>query len=76
MQIDFPFDAAESEGSNLPALPLPDENQIANSFVAIYKKLGGTVSSSALEVIAKILLNTSTLRLMRGRHFGSLIHPH
>ena len=42
---------AESDGSDLPALALPDEKQIAGSLVAIYKKLGGTVSSTAVEVI-------------------------
>ena len=42
---------AESDGSDLPALTLPDEKQIASALVAIYKKLGGTVSSSAVEVI-------------------------
>ena len=42
---------AESDGSDLPALALPDEKQIADSLVAIYKKLGGTVSSTAVEVI-------------------------
>ena len=44
---------AESDGSDLPALALPDEKQIAGSLVAIYKKLGGTVSSTAVEVDRK-----------------------
>ena len=42
---------AESDGSDLPTLPLPDEKQVASSLVAIYNKLGGTISSSAVEVI-------------------------
>ena len=41
---------AESDGSDLPALALPDEKQIAGALVAIYKKLGGTVSPTAVEV--------------------------
>ena len=42
---------AESDGSDLPALALPDEKQIASSLVAIYKKLGGAISSDSVEVI-------------------------
>lgn len=42
---------AESDGSDLPHLSLPDEKQLASSLVAIYKKLGGTVSPDSVEVI-------------------------
>lgn len=42
---------ADIDGSDLPVLPLPDEKQIASSLIAIYNKLGGTISSSAVEVI-------------------------
>jgi elongation factor 3 len=42
---------AESNGSDLPALALSDAKQIASSLVNNYKKLGGTVSSTTVEVI-------------------------
>ena len=34
----------DSDGSDLPPLVLADEKQLANSLVAIYKKLGATIS--------------------------------
>jgi len=42
---------AESDGSDLPPLALADEKQLASSLVAIYKKLGGTVSPGSVEVM-------------------------
>jgi elongation factor 3 len=42
---------AESDGSDLPPIALADEKQLASSLVAIYKKLGGTVSPGSVEVI-------------------------
>ena len=37
--------------SNLPPLALPKEKQFASSLVAIYRKIGGTVSPSSVKVI-------------------------
>jgi elongation factor 3 len=42
---------AESDGSDLPPITLADAKQLASSLVAIYKKLGGTVSPGNVEVM-------------------------
>jgi len=42
---------AESDGSDLPALTLADEKQLANSLVTIYKKLGATISPGHIDAI-------------------------
>jgi elongation factor 3 len=42
---------AESDGSDLPALHHADEKQLAHSLVAIYKKLGATISPGNVDTM-------------------------
>ncbi|KAF8177610.1 P-loop containing nucleoside triphosphate hydrolase protein, partial [Pholiota molesta] len=42
---------AESDGSDLPALHQADEKQLSHSLVAIYKKLGATISPGNVDTI-------------------------
>lgn len=42
---------AESDGSNLPPLVLADEKQLSASLVAIYKKLGATISPGSIDAM-------------------------
>ncbi|KAF9557201.1 hypothetical protein CPC08DRAFT_669003 [Agrocybe pediades] len=42
---------AESDGSDLPALHQADEKQLAHSLIAIYKKLGATISAGNVDIM-------------------------
>ena len=56
----------ENDGSNLPALALPDEKQLASSLATINKKPSGTVSSGSVEFI---YISSLTKNLVIAKNF-------
>ncbi|KAF8968249.1 P-loop containing nucleoside triphosphate hydrolase protein [Flammula alnicola] len=54
---------AESDGSDLPALHHADEKQLAHSLVAIYKKLGTTISAGNVDTMYAASLAANLVNL-------------